>query len=242
METWPLMGSMKTMGTISAVYLIIVYVILPKYMENRKPFNLKFVIRCYNVFQIVSCSYIVWKLHILGINHKSTWKCVPTEGEFTKEHLQLNKYQWFFIIFRILEFAETFFFILRKKFNQVSKLHIYHHLSVPWLLIIYLKYSGGPMDLYIGGINSLVHIIMYTYYFLSSFDHLRKLTNVVKPFLTKIQIIQLTIILGHCITAVQPSCKTVHFVHYLQIMNMVFLLTMFGNFYVQSFMKKKKQN
>lgn len=40
----------------------------------------------------------------------------------------------FALYVRILEFAETIFFVLRKKQRQVSFLHVYHHLTVPLLL------------------------------------------------------------------------------------------------------------
>lgn len=210
-------------------------------MANRKPYNLTYIIRCYNIFQIVACSLFIWRMNSLGVNHKNTWKCVGTDGEFTKDLMELNRTQWYFTILRLIEFVETFFFVLRKRFDQVSWLHVYHHISTVVLLIIFLKYSGGVMDIYIGGLNSLVHIVMYGYYFLSSFEQFRRLTNIVKSYLTMIQIAQLVIILGHCITAVQPTCKTVHFVYYLQIINICLLLTMFVNFYVRSFVKRKQK-
>lgn len=39
---------------------------------------------------------------------------------------------------------DTIFFVLRKKFNQVSFLHMYHHSAMVIFTYTYLKfYSGG---------------------------------------------------------------------------------------------------
>ncbi|CAG9807109.1 unnamed protein product [Chironomus riparius] len=239
-STWPLMGSYVPFITITSVYLFLVFVFLPKFMSNRKPYNLKFIIRWYNIGQICMCVYAVWKLHLFGFSFKNTWKCIPTDGEFTRQLMQLNESYWFFIIMRLVEYFETIFFVLRKKSHQVSALHVYHHISTAFLLITFLKYSGGIMEVYLGAVNSVVHIIMYIYYLLSSFEMTKGLTNKVKPFLTLIQITQLVIILGHSIVGALPSCGTVHWVYYLQIINLSLLLTLFVRFYRQSFSKKKE--
>ena len=209
-------------------------------MSNRNPYNLTFIIRCYNIAQITACIYFLWRAHSVGFSFKNTWKCIGTDGTFTKELMELNFIQYNFIVLRIIEYIETIFFCLRKKFDQASILHVYHHISTVFILILFLKHSGGMMETYFGMINMVVHFIMYGYYFLSSFKQFRKFTNIIKPFLTIIQIIQLTIILGHSITAALPSCKTLHWAFYIVIFNVTLLLSLFGNFYIKSFIKNKK--
>lgn len=210
-------------------------------MEHRKPYDLTYTIRAYNIFQIMICTYAVSQAYHYGFSFGITWKCIGTDGEFTNHLMELNQKMWYFIILRLVEFIETIFFILRKKFEQVSMLHVYHHVSTVVLLIIFLRNSGGVMDMYIGAVNSIVHIIMYSYYFLSSFKSLTKFTNIIKPWLTLVQIAQLVMILGNCIVAVQPSCGTVHYVFYLQIINICILLSMFVNFYIKSNRKLKSK-
>lgn len=227
--------------TVFAVYLWLVYKFLPKFMSTRKPYNLTFIIRCYNIFQIIACSLFIKEVHRIGFSFKNVWKCIPSDGEITSELFEISSIHWYFIILRMIEFIETIFFMLRKKFNQVSTLHVYHHVSTVALLYISVKYSAAMMEVYITAINSLVHVIMYAYYFFSSFESCRKITNFVKPYLTSIQILQLTSILIHCIIAVQPSCKTVHVIFYPQILNMTLLLTLFIKFYVKSFIKRKQK-
>jgi hypothetical protein len=154
--------------------------------------------------------------------------------------MELNVIQWNFIVLRLIEYIETIFFCLRKKFDQVSVLHVYHHISTAVILIVFLKHCGGMMETFFGTLNLVVHFIMYGYYFLSSFKYCKKLTNFIKPFLTIIQILQLSVILGHNIIAALPSCPTVHWVFNLSIFNITTLLSLFVNFYVKSFIKKKR--
>lgn len=208
-------------------------------MSNRKPYKLTFIIRCYNIAQTAACLYFLWRAHSVGFSFRNTWKCIGTDGPLTKELMELNFIQYNFIVLRIIEYIETIFFCLRKKFDQASFLHVYHHISTVFILILFLRLSGGMMETFFGMINMVVHFIMYGYYFLSSFNQFRKFTNIIKPFLTIIQITQLTIILGHCIAAVLPGCSTIHWLFYLAIFNVIMLLSLFGHFYVKSFIKRK---
>lgn len=241
MSSWPFLGSIHALLTLFAIYLWLVYKFLPKFMSTRKPYNLTFVIRCYNIFQIVCCSLFLRNIHRIGFSFKNVFKCIPVEGYVTKDLFEVSIIHWYFILLRMIEFIETIFFMLRKKFNQVSLLHVYHHVSTVALLYISVKYSAAMMEVYITAVNSLVHVIMYSYYFLSSFENCKRLTNLVKPYLTMIQIIQLTTILIHCIIAVQSSCNVVHKIFYPQILNMTLLLTLFIKFYVKSFIKRKQR-
>jgi len=51
---------------------------------------------------------------------------------------------------------------------QVSFLHLYHHVVTVLLSWIYAKYFAGVQGWALALINTLVHTIMYTYYFLSA--------------------------------------------------------------------------
>lgn len=235
------MSSSYPLSIFIIIYLLLIYKVLPKIMEHRKPFNLKFILRFYNIVQVVFCTYFVVKHNQLGISLFSGCQCLqPKDSEIMSEGLlEVLNIHYIFIFWRLVEFFETIFFILRKKFNQVSPLHVYHHVAVAILLWIHLKFNGGPMDSYIGVLNSFIHIIMYTYYFLSSFDHLTKFVKVLKPFITVIQITQLSVLLIHCCIALLPSCNASK-VFILQSMNLILLIFMFVKFYIKSFNKDKK--
>lgn len=86
-------------------------------------------------------------------------------------------------------------------------------------------------------INTCVHIAMYSYYFLSSFKKISQFTKFIKPFLTAFQIIQLLVIVGHCIVAISPSCNASK-LHFLAIINVVILISLFLRFYFLNYLKK----
>jgi hypothetical protein len=95
------------------------------------------------------------------------------------------------------------------------------------------------MDHHIALINSCVHIIMYSYYFLGSFRELIGVTKPLKPFITSIQLMQLVVILGQTVAALAPSCGATK-LFYLQAVNAAILIYFFAEFYIQSYMKKKQ--
>jgi hypothetical protein len=96
------------------------------------------------------------------------------------------------------------------------------------------------MDFLPAIINSMVHILMYTYYFASSFKTMNFNTRKVKPLITIIQLIQLVIIVGHTLVAVLPSCNASN-LFYLQFVNILILIMFFSNFYIQNYIKNKRQ-
>lgn len=235
------MGTPYPLLLIIAVYLYVVLKAGPKFMENRKAFNLNNVTRVYNLFQIILCTYGVLKAPHMGLFFKYGWKCVPlpkATDEITSQMLDYYNHYWFFILLRTSEFAETIFFVLRKKQNQVSLLHVYHHIAVVGLLWMFLKYSGSITEGFIGLLNTSVHSIMYSYYFLSSFNSLKIFTVLVKRLITTIQIVQLMTLLGHCVRSV-ITCE-VSKLYYLQAANLSFLVVMFMQFYVKSYLKNKR--
>jgi hypothetical protein len=73
-----------------------------------------------------------------------------------------------YFLAKISELLDTVFFVLRKKDNQVTFLHLYHHTVMPMISWGVTKYYPGGHGTFIGVINSFVHIIMYTYYLFSA--------------------------------------------------------------------------
>lgn len=57
--------------------------------------------------------------------------------------LQIASALWWYYISKGVEFLDTVFFILRKKFTQVSFLHVYHHCTMFILWWIGIKWVPG---------------------------------------------------------------------------------------------------
>ena len=63
-----------------------------------------------------------------------------------------------------MEYIDSLFMVLRRKNDQLSFLHCYHHLLMGWAWYAVVKYACGG-DAYFGAImNSFIHVVMYSYY------------------------------------------------------------------------------
>lgn len=71
------------------------------------------------------------------------WKCHSVDYRSEPKALTILTYTYLTFLLKLVELVETVFFVLRKKNNQVSKLHVYHHVSTATLGWIMVKYNGG---------------------------------------------------------------------------------------------------
>jgi elongation of very long chain fatty acids protein 1 len=134
------MSSPTPLAVIFLTYFILVSKIGPRFMENRKPMKLTGFTRAYNLYQVIVCAYFIHWGSKKGVTLRETWQCLKINPE-SEYFSDICIHFWYFIIFRMSEFIETIVFVLRKKQNQVSVLHIYHHISTVVLLWLYLKFS-----------------------------------------------------------------------------------------------------
>lgn len=72
-------------------------------------------------------------------------RCIPDpRHDFSPVGNKIVRVSYFFYLVKVIDLMDTVFFVLRKKFNQVSFLHMYHHAAMVVATYAYLKfYSGG---------------------------------------------------------------------------------------------------
>ncbi|CAG2182032.1 unnamed protein product, partial [Oppiella nova] len=139
-------------------WLIFVTKLGPYLMRNRKPFVLREILIAYNLVLVVLNAYFIYaSLKWLEFGRKSWNPRLPPSNQWSDK--------------AIAEIPEkTIFFVLRKKSNQISFLHVYHHFMVP--VLTYVTGKQCPQTV-IGEVfcllNSTVHTVMYLYYLLSAF-------------------------------------------------------------------------
>jgi elongation of very long chain fatty acids protein 4 len=74
---------------------------------------------------------------------------------------------WVHYCDKYLEFFDTYFMVLRGRMDQVSFLHIYHHVTIAWAWWAAINLCPGG-DIYFGALfNSWIHVMMYSYYALA---------------------------------------------------------------------------
>ncbi|CAH2107721.1 unnamed protein product [Euphydryas editha] len=148
---------------------------------------------------------------------------------------------WLYFAAKVSELLDTVFFVLRKKDKQITFLHLYHHSVMMIGTWAYLKYWPSETLFFIGFLNSLVHVFMYTYYGLSALGP--KVAKYIfwKKYMTKFQMIQFVCIIIHYIVAVRRSeCPPASGVAAFVACNVTFFLILFLHFYWQSYNKKSK--
>ncbi|KAK0164373.1 hypothetical protein PV328_003009 [Microctonus aethiopoides] len=205
---WPLMGSPFPVLIILLGYLLFVLRIGPWFMKNRQPFSLNRIMLMYNIFVAVASGFVFHGLLTSGFTTKLSWGCEPVDYSYDAESMSMARWVWRLMILKMCELGDTIIFVLRKKFNQSSFLHIYHHATTVCLAWIACKYAPGGMWTFIMMPNSIVHVIMYTYYLLASLGPLiQKKLAPWKPYLTMLQLVQFAIMVIHTSQALLPSCE-----------------------------------
>ncbi|XP_071439196.1 very long chain fatty acid elongase 7-like, partial [Hetaerina americana] len=167
-SSWPLLGSpFPALGILTA-YLYFVNRIGPSLMANRPAMNLRTVLIIYNIFQVVVSTWLFYEC----LDGAWLWdydlRCQPVDYSASPKALRMARGCYCYFILKIIELLDTVFFILRKKFNQVSFLHVYHHTGMVALAWGGTKYLAGGHGTFMGVLNTFVHIVMYSYYLITN--------------------------------------------------------------------------
>lgn len=109
---------------------------LISFMEKRKAFNLKWLLAIYNLLQVATCCYIIYGFLSNELSIIQFWKCQSVDYKSNRKANSLLVYSYQTFLLKLVELAETIFFVLRKKQNQVSKLHVYHHVVRTFIYFI----------------------------------------------------------------------------------------------------------
>ena len=137
---------------------------------------------------------------------------------------------------------DTVIFILRKKNRQVTFLHVYHHSTMVFLWWIGVKWYAGGSSFFSAMINSFVHVVMYTYYFLSGFGDLFKKYLWWKKYLTMLQLGQFFILITHTGYGLYINCDFDKRPMIALFFYLISHILLFSNFYRHAYSKSKKRN
>ncbi|EHB10085.1 Elongation of very long chain fatty acids protein 5 [Heterocephalus glaber] len=243
----------------SVIYLLIVW-LGPKYMKNKQPFSCRGILVVYNLGLTLLSLYMFVEVSEMKFKENSdvepgiqlflflfqlvtgVWEsrynffCQGTRcaGE---SDMKIIRVLWWYYFSKLIEFMDTFFFILRKNSYQITVLHVYHHASmfnIWWFVMNWVpcghSYFGATL-------NSFIHVLMYSYYGLSSIPSMRPYLWW-KKYITQGQLIQfvLTIIQTTC-GVIWPCTFPLGWL-YFQIGYMISLIILFMNFYNETYNKK----
>lgn len=236
---FPLMKTPWPVVAMCVSYLWFVKIIGPSLMNDRKAYELFSFIRIYNLIMVLWNGfgfYMACKLLNYGLD---TFGCQPIDPNARDEQsMRIIQYGYIFLLSRLVEFVDTICFVLRKKHRQISGFHVFHHFSVPIAVWFFVKFAPGGNSAIFPFLNSFIHTVMYSYYFLATFKSARPYLGW-KKFLTQFQIVQFIIMILHSTQPLFiPGCKFPRTFLYINIFFSVIFIYLFTKFYIENYGKQ----
>uniref|UniRef100_A0A673HDY9 Elongation of very long chain fatty acids protein n=1 Tax=Sinocyclocheilus rhinocerous TaxID=307959 RepID=A0A673HDY9_9TELE len=205
---WPMMSSpLPTLG-INVLYLLFLWV-GPLYMQNREPFQHRKTLIVYN-FSMVLLNFYICK----EVSAVYSYLCQPVNYSNDVNEVRVrNTLSSLTHVYLIEDIP------LRKKFNQVSFLHVYHHCTMFILWWIGIKWVPGGQSFFGAMINSGIHVLMYGYYGLA---------------------IQFHVTIGHATHSLYTGCPFPAWMQWALIGYAVTFIILFANFYYQTYRRQPR--
>ncbi|XP_043948465.1 elongation of very long chain fatty acids protein F [Drosophila biarmipes] len=241
----PLFGSPLPAIAITFLYLLLVLKVGPDFMECRKPYNVRTAMLIYNLCQVfMNAALFIKGTEYLFVRKAYNFRCMHMLPLDHPEKNADRMFTYFFFLNKVVDLVDTVFFVLRKSNKQITVLHVYHHglmtLGVP---IVYYFYGPGGQYNTMGYLNSFVHVVMYSYYFVAAGYPQVKKTFWWKQYITKLQILQFAILFAQAFLTMwlNPGCTFPRPLQFMQIAVSASMMVMFGNFYYQTYLKAKSK-
>ncbi|KAK1129256.1 hypothetical protein K0M31_020385 [Melipona bicolor] len=168
-----------------------------------------------------------------------SYKCQPVDYSHNPSALRMANLCWWYFISKFTEFADTIFFILRKKDSQVTFLHLYHHSLTPLETWICVKFIPGGHGTLGNLINNAVHVIMYMYYMVSAMGPEYQKYLWWKKHLTTVQLVQFLLVFVHSAQALVFDCGYPKLVAALLLLHSTIFFALFSDFYRQAYNKDR---
>ncbi|EEB19473.1 elongation of very long chain fatty acids protein, putative [Pediculus humanus corporis] len=239
-KNWPLMSSPLPTFIICVSFVYIVKVIGPKLMENRKPFELKNVLIIYNFIQVIFSTWLFYECIQSGWFTFYSFRCQPVDYSTSPIAMRMASGCWWYFISKFTEFLDTIFFVLRKKNDHISTLHVTHHAVMPMSVWFGVKFTPGGHSTFFGLLNTFVHIIMYSYYMFSAMGPQYQKYLWWKKYLTALQMIQFVLVMIHAFQLLFIECNYPQaFVWWIGLHAIMFYF-LFADFYKQAYLKKER--
>ncbi|XP_013858358.1 ELOVL fatty acid elongase 8b isoform X2 [Austrofundulus limnaeus] len=239
-DPWLLVYSPVPVALIFLVYLGGIWA-GPRLMKHREPVDLKLVLIWYNFSMVLLSAYMFHEFLVTSWLSDYSLLCQPVDYSSRPLAMRMARVCWWFFFSKVIELSDTLFFILRKKNNQLTFLHVYHHGTMIFNWWAGVKYVAGGQSFFIGLVNTFVHIVMYSYYGLAAFGpHMQKYLWW-KRYLTSLQLLQFFLFLLHTGYNLFTDCNFPDSMNAVVFAYCVTLIVLFTNFYFQSYLNRKKQ-
>lgn len=224
--------------TLVMIYLALIPIGV-RFMRNREAFKLKGFMTVYNLslvcLSVYMCAESIYTAYLSGFDIR----CQPVVSTKTPLGLRMANVVWWYYFSKCIEFMDTFAMVLRKKNNQITVLHLWHHSTMFILWWIQCHCLPGGHAFFGVAINSFIHVLMYSYYFGTLTGIGLNFFRFLKPHLTKMQLIQFFMTIAHAYSGYTLNCGYPRPPIVLLVTYMCTLVILFSNFYFKSYLAKK---
>jgi len=159
--------------------------------------------------------------------------CQPYDPSDDPDEYIVTECCWWYYFCKFTEFLDTIFFVLRKKNDQITTLHVIHHTIMPAATWWGVKFFPGGHGTFFGLLNTTVHIIMYTYYLIAAMGPKYQKYIWWKKHLTTIQMIQFATVFVHSAQIFFNGCDYPKHLMICTCFHSILFFGLFSNFYIQ---------
>jgi len=241
-DGWFMLDSFWPTLLLVAAYLFIVKIWGPRFMENRPPYNINTFLIYYNACQVGLSAYIFVQFFRGGWGTGDySFRCQPADYSQRPTALLMLHACHMYYLSKFSEFIDTFCFVARKKFNQVTLLHVVHHGLMPMSVWPGARYLASGHSSFFGLLNTFVHIVMYFYYMMSAMGPQYQKFLWWKQHLTTLQMVQFVGIMVHAFQLIfYDDCDFPwQFAYYIGAHALLFFV-LFSQFYLKNYSKKTR--
>lgn len=242
-EFYLLRGGPGYIVAVVGIYLYFVLSLGPKLMARRaEPFKLNKLLLVYNLGMTLANLWLVVQGLLVSNYGLDTWGCGKFGGDIRRSPKRGIYLGYLFFLTKLVELLDTVFFVLRKKKEQVTFLHVFHHSIVPIFCWIGLKLAPGGPNGFFPLVNSFIHVIMYSYYALTTFGPRVQPYLWWKKYLTRLQMIQFVLVMINATkTFMSRDCKFPLLFSYLQAAVACAFLVLFAMFYRDAYLREQNR-
>jgi len=195
------MGSFGPPLAILGAWSLFVLYLGPRWMSTRKPFSLKPLLIVYNIsLSLMNVYFLARYLMVYNYGQDMFNVRFPAFTEMSPKIQTIISLNHLYMFSKFVDLLDTIFFVLRKKQSQVTGLHFFHHLTVPFISWTYFRLCANnayiiPFQL----LNSVAHTLMYGYYGLSALGPQMAPYLWWKRYITQFQIVQFVALFGYAV-------------------------------------------
>jgi len=188
----------------------------------------------YNATQVLLCAWMVYAS--LMEHRKRGMSLVCNPHKLSEDGMAFVLH--IFYLSKVLDFADTFFMIVKGNWRQVSFLHVYHHTSI--FLIYWLNAQAFyDADIYATIVlNGTIHFIMYGYYFATTFNV--PVPMFIKKSITNSQLLQFVTMESQGAYILYNRCDSPRNIVIMYMVYISTMLVLFMNFKRQNYSSAKK--